>query len=387
MRRLIFVSLAVLILAAWPASAQQILPQSFAGWARTGTLAVSVYPLASDKQIMNEYGYVAFDSDTFASGSRSLEVAAYRMKDPSGAYGLYSYLRTPDMARANFTDHSSLSSGRALILIGDLMLDIRGKDLGESQPQVKALVAVIEPKANEGALPMLGQYMPQRNMIERTDRYVLGPQTLNQLFPGGLGDSLGFQSAAEAELAHYHLGGHDATLLIVEYPTDQIASRQLAALQKNFNVNGSNQAGGSPALFAKRSARLVAIISGASGQAEADTLLNQVQMETELTWNEPTFQFKEPSIEMMIEGSIIGAGTICMFALIAGLSFGGLRLVIKRFMPGRIFDTKNHLEVLQLGLGSKAINSDDFYGYSAQTGSATPVDKDLPDRVAMRIFR
>ncbi len=387
MRRLTLVSLAVLILAAWPACAQQILPQSFAGWTRTGTPAVSVYPLTSDKQIMNEYGYVAFDSERFASGSRSLEVGVFRMRDPSGAYGLYSYLRTPEMARANLTDHSSLSSGRALVLVGDLVLDVRGKDLAGLQPQVKALVSVIEPKANEGALPMLGQYMPQKNMIERTDRYVLGPQTLNQLFPGGIGDSLGFQSAAEAELAHYHLGGREATLLIVEFPTDQIASQKLMELQKKFNMNSANQAGGSPVLFAKRSARLLAIVSGASSQAEADTLLNQVQMETELTWNEPTFQFKEPSIEMMIEGSIIGAGTICMFALIAGLSFGGLRLVIKRFMPGKIFDTKNHLQVLQLGLGSKAINSDDFYGYSAQSGSATPVDKNLPDRVAMRIFR
>jgi hypothetical protein len=90
---------------------------------------------------------------------------------------------------------------------------------------------------------------------------------------------------------------------------------------------------------------------------------------------------------MMIVGSIVGAGTICMFALIAGISFGGLRLVVKRVMPGKIFDTKRHLQVLQLGLGSKPINSDDFYGYSAPTAPGTAVDKNLPDRVAMRIFR
>jgi hypothetical protein len=76
-----------------------------------------------------------------------------------------------------------------------------------------------------------------------------------------------------------------------------------------------------------------------------------------------------------------------MFALIAGISFGGLRIVVKRVMPGKIFDTKRHLEVLQLGLGSKPINSDDFYGYSAPTAPGAPVDKNLPDRVALRIFR
>ena len=230
------------------------------------------------------------------------------------------------------------------------------------------MVAAIAPKAHEGILPLLGQYLPQKNMIERTDRYVLGPQTLNELFPGRNRRFARLPKWRGSRTRSLPPRGHDAVLLIAEFPTDQIAMRQIAELQKNFNVNGASQASGAPQLFAKRSARLLAIVSGATSQTEADTLLDQVQMETELTWNEPTFQFKEPSIEMMIEGSIIGAGTICLFALIAGLSFGGLRLVMKRFMPGKIFDTKKHLEVLQLGLGSKAINSDDFYGYSAPAG-------------------
>jgi hypothetical protein len=381
MRRLIFVSLAALLLVAWPASAQQILPPSFAGWTSGG---VALQP-SMPQPVLNEYGLVSSDFGRYTNGSQGLDAALYKMKDPSGAYGLYSFLRTPDMARVKLTEHSSMSSERALVLAGDLVLDIHGKDLAKLQPQLRALVAAVEPKAREGALPILGQYLPQENMIERTDRYILGPQTLDQLFPGGLGESLGFQSAAEAELAHYHLGGRDATLLIVDLPTDQIASQKLSELQTKFNVNGVNQDGGAPVLFAKRSARLLAIVSGASSQAEANTLLNQIGLETDRTWNEPVFH--EPSIEAMILGSIIGAGTICIFALIAGLSFGGLRLLVKRMAPGKIFDRNSHLQVLQLGLGSKPINSDDFYGYSASVGSGTPVDKNLPDRVAMRIFR
>ncbi len=386
MRRLTGLSIAALFLIALPVHAQQVLPMEVSGWTQPMGVA-PVQAAAATQAILAEYGSTSTEAAVYGDRLQGFGVVLYVMRDPSGAYGLYSFLRTPEMARANFTDHSSISGERALVLVGNLVLDIRGKDLAKSEPQLKALVAAIQPKAHDGLLPMIGQYLPQKNIIERTDRYVLGPQTLNQLFPGGIGDSVGFQSAAEAELAHYSLGGREATLLIVEYPTDQIAAKKLIELQKNFNVNGASQSGGSPELFAKRSARLLAIVSGASSQPEADILLNQIELETDLTWNEPTFQFKEPSIEMMIEGSIIGAGTICMFALIAGLSFGGLRLVIKRFMPGRFFDTKNHLEVLQLGLGSKAINSDDFYGYSAPSGSGTPVDKNLPDRVAMRIFR
>jgi hypothetical protein len=386
MRRLTFLSIAVLFLAVWPASVQRILPMQVSGWAQTSNV-VPVQALPSGSPILAEYAWKATESAAYGQGPQEIDVVLFQMQDPSGAYGLYSYLRTPDMAPANLTDHSSMSSERALMLIGDLVLDVSGKNLTKVQPQLRALVAAVEPKAHDGALPMLGQYLPQKNIVERTDRYVLGPQTLNQLFPVGIGDSLGFQSHAEAELAHYHLAGHDAVLLIADFPTDQLATRQLAQLQKYFNVNGVNQAGGSPVLFAKRSATLLAIVSGASSQAEANTLLDQIQLESDRSWNEPTFQFKEPRIEMMIVGSIIGAGTICMFALIAGISFGGLRIVVKRVMPGKIFDTKRHLEVLQLGLGSKPINSDDFYGYSAPTAPGASVDKSLPDRVALRIFR
>jgi hypothetical protein len=386
MRRLTVLSIAVLFLIVLPAHAQQTLPAQVSGW--TQTAGVTPVPaLPSGSPILAEYGWRSTESASYGTTSRGIEVVLFEMGDPSGAYGLYSYLRTPELARANLTDHSSMSGERALVLAGNLVLDIRGQDLGQSTPQLRALVAAVEPKAHDGTLPMLGAFLPQKNMIDRTDRYVLGPQTLNQLFPGGLGDSLGFQSRAEAELAHYRLGGHDAILLVVEFPTDQLASRQLVELERNLHVNDASQVTGSPVIFAKRSATLLAIVSGASSQAEANTLLDQIQIETDRSWNEPTFQFKEPSIGMMIVGSIIGAGTICLFALIAGISFGGLRLVIKRVMPGKIFDTKNHLEVLQLGLGSKPINSDDFYGYSAPTAPGAAVDKNLPDRVAMRLFR
>ena len=378
----------VILFLALPLSAQGILPKSLAGWTDSGTPAAdAAFPERSQAAILGEYGFLSFDSHSFSRGADSLQTAVYKMKDPSGAYGLYSYLRTPDMARANFTDHSSMSPDRVLALAGNLVLDVRGHGLAKFEPELNSLVAAIGPQAEEGLLPTLWEHLPEKDMVERSDRYILGAQTMNQLFPGGLGASMGFQTGTEAELAHYHLGGNDVALLIADFPTPQLASKKLEELQKRFNVNDANAAGGSPVLFAKRSLTLIAIVSGAPTEAEADKLLDQVHSGTELTWNEPAFQFKEPSIEAMIVGTIVGAGTICMFALIAGVSFGGLRLIVKRLFPGKVFDRQNHLEVLQLGLGSKPINSDDFYGYSPPTAPTGPIDKSLPDRVALRIFR
>jgi hypothetical protein len=335
---------------------------------------------------LTEYGYASHEWQFYSRGNDRIDVALYKFKDPSGAYGAYSFLRQPDMAKANLTEHSSMSNDRALALIGNLVLDVHGALVAKNEPQLKSLIAAVATHAQEGLLPSLWEHLPQKDIVPRSDRYILGPQTLNQLFPGNLGDSLGFQNGAEAEVAHYRLNGQDAELLIADFPTPQLAQQQLAILQKKFNLNDSNPGAGSP-LYAKRTITLLAVVAGGPSQADAGNLLSAVHSGTELTWNEPTFQLKEPRIEMMIVGSIVGSGVICLFALIAGISFGGLRLIVKRVMPGKVFDRSEYVQILQLGLGSKPINSEDFYGYSAGPTEKVVVDKNLPDRVALRIFR
>jgi hypothetical protein len=383
MRRVLVLSIFAGFFAALPASAQNILPASAAGWTNTGEPAV--LRVATAQPVLAEYGVVASQEGVYAKGSESFDALVYKLKDSSDAYGLYSFLQQPEMRRANFTDHSAISADRALVLVGNFVLDVRVHNPAAASRQLDALVAALSSQAEVGSLPILPSYLPEAGRINFSDRYILGSQALDQLFPGGIGSSVGFNRSGEAELAHYRLGGRDATLLIVGLPTDQLAAQQLAELQKNFNVNGDNQTSGTP-LYAKRDARLLAIVAGARNQAEANTLLDQIQMETERSWNEPVPKH-EPPIELMIEGSIIGSIIICLFALVAGFSFGGIRLLVKRFAPGKVFDRNVDLQVLQLGLGSKPINSDDFYSYSAPAGPAPTVDKNLPDRVALRLFR
>ncbi|HXW62304.1 MAG TPA: DUF6599 family protein [Candidatus Acidoferrales bacterium] len=387
--------LGVCLLAAYPVGAQRILPHSLGPWPATINPDPSGFsrlvPVATLQSVLAEYGVSATESVLYNAGAESVsdrvQATVFQMKDPSGAYGLYSFLRAPDMAPGDFSEHSSRSRDRALVLTGNLVLDVEGKDLNKLDAQIKSLLGAVSARAQDGPLPTLWQHLPRQGLIERSDRYVLGPQTLNQLFPGNLGDAIGFSKGAEAELARYHVAGREVTLLIADFPTPGFATEQLAELQKQFNVNGSKPDSGSPPLFARRNLTLLALVSGAPTKVEAEALLNQVQSGTQLTWDEPTFQFKEPSIEMMVVGAILGTGIICVFALVAGLAFGGFRLFIKRMLPGKVFDRGTQLQVLQLGLASKPINAEDFYGSVGTLAGGTPVDKNLPDRIALRIFR
>ncbi|MGH9738360.1 MAG: DUF6599 family protein [Candidatus Acidiferrales bacterium] len=392
----LFILLACLLgLAGSGAAAQSILPNSFAGWSGTvqprlspsATGSTGQQPRVSTNQLspaLAEYGFMAGESGGYKDGPRSLEVDVYRMKDPSGAYGLLSYLRADDDKRSNLAQHAFVSENEALILAGNLVVDIHGQNLPQDERDLKVLLQKVEAHAEMGSLPNLPQQLPAKQMVPGTDKYVLGPRTLNQFFPAPVGDSVGFKMGAEAEVARYGSGQGQATLLLVDLPTPQIATQTLDQLAGKFNVNGSKPGIGSP-LLAKRLITTLAIVAAPS-DAQGRALLNEVKSGEVLTWDQPTPKGKQADIGTIVVGTIVGTGIICLFSIIAGLAFGGFRLAVKRALPGKVFDREKHMQVIQLGL-SKSISAEDFYDRSGPRIKMEHVDKNLPDRVALRLFR
>src|SRR6202020_3009183 len=94
--------------------------------------------------------------------------------------------------------------------------------------------------------------------------------------------------------------------LVADFPTPQVAQKRLTDLQQLYHMNPAAPDGNASPLFAKRSITLLAIVYGARTQAEADQLLGLIQSGAEVTWNEPSSQFKDPSIGAPSRSSIIG---------------------------------------------------------------------------------
>jgi hypothetical protein len=359
-----FLGLATLCSASAQGS-EGFLPASFSGWNSQESASpapANLQGVSDSGAILNEYGLVSSEMRNYSQGSRSLEIQLFRMKDPSGAYGLYSFLRAGDMEKSDLTEHSSMSREHALVLVGNLVLDARGKDLPRLKPDLKALVAQIGPHAEQGPYPFLWQHLPLEGLEHRSDRYVLGPSTLHRLLPIASGDWLGFSSGAEAEVARYRMNGRELTLLVADFPTPQIANRRLAELPDEFQVNTARQDDKRPVIYTRRHLTLLALVVNARSAEEANTLLDQIHSATEVTWNEPTFSLTDPNIGTIVVGIIVGTGVLCAFALVAGLAFGGVRLAVKRLLPGKVFDRSDQLQILQLGLSSKPIEAQDFYG-------------------------
>lgn len=361
MPRRLLLTLGVLLLAV-PAAAQDLLPPAFSGWqgeapsrVASGRLEQVVGDLAP---VLREYDALFLETRTYSRGKERLTVTVYRMKDPTGAYGVFTFLRTNKMAGGKLGKHSALSSDRALVMIGDLVLDVSGANLSPLAGDLNGLVSQVYPKARPGPLPTVGDYLPTKEMIANSRRYVGGPVALGRLLPLSEGDWLGFSEGAEAELARYRVRGEEITLLVAAYPTPQVAARWTARIEQ---LAATAPAGTKPRLVARRSVSLVTVVAGGSSQEAAEALLSAVRYESDVTWNEPKFSATDPSIPEMVLQAIYGTGGILILALVAGIGFGFLRVAIKHFLPGKVFDRTEAVEIIQLGLTSKPIDGKDFY--------------------------
>lgn len=380
MRRLVLSCLfcmPLLLLAPPKAFAQGILPPSVAGWSAAqatnsansnATGLQNLHPIAGPAAAaLTEYEAQSVESVTYTRGGDSFDAVAYSFKDTAGAYGAYSFLRTPDMAPANLTQHSSISSRRALVLTGNLVLQFTGKNLHQESDAIELLVAEAGSHAHWGAYPVLPQRLPVHGLIPRSDHFVWGPVALGQFLPLAQGDWLGLSKGAEAALAQYRLDGRDATFVVADYPTPQMAAAEFQQLQANLGViaasskSSPEHAASRRPLYARRDGTMIALVANAPSEKAANSILDGFHSGLVLTWNVPVLDKAQPSMVTIVIGTFEGAGEICLITLGGGILFAGIRLLIKRLWPGRIFDRALDMEILELGLGSRPIKGNDLY--------------------------
>ncbi|PYV46527.1 MAG: hypothetical protein DMG92_17890, partial [Acidobacteria bacterium] len=136
------------------------------------------------------------------------------------------------------------------------------------------------------------------------------------------------------------------TLILIYYPTPQIAATQLRTFQQFHPAVTS----GPQSFEMKRTGPIVAIASGSISSGDAKELLASVNYEAEVTYNEPTFLSKRDNIGNLIVGVFTLIGIILVLALVIGVGFGGFRLLVKKLYPHRVFDRDEDVGFISLNL-------------------------------------
>ncbi len=304
----------------------------------------------------------SMETRAYAQGKRTALLTLYRFRDPSSAYGAYTFLRNDALTPIEAGSFGCAGGDRALVVVGDLLLDVVAKPMRPSDADLTQLAASLNKVADHTPFPSIGEHLPQQGLVRRSEHYVLGPRALAQYVPLGTDDWVGFDHSAETIIARYRITGKDEMLLIASYPTQQIAAEKFGSMLKHFTFDPPGAVPqGQTVLFGKRSSSLIAVVIGAPSREAANKLLDEVAYESQVTWNEPKTTITDPTISSIVIGAFLGTGAIMLIAVAAGLGFGGLRVVLKIFLPNKVFDREKQIEILQLGIYSKPIQAKDFY--------------------------
>ncbi|HXE89751.1 MAG TPA: DUF6599 family protein [Terriglobales bacterium] len=329
-----------------------LLPDSFAGWQKQAPSQKSTQAQIADPTqpaLLAEFGFTDFESARYVRGDRSFDVRAARFRDSSGAYGAFTFYRPPEMQEEQLGDMGGSVDRHVLFYRGNILVTaVLDRLTAMSAAELRALAdALPQGTSREGTqAPSLPAYLPHTGAVRNSGRYILGPAGLATSGLPLPAESLDFSSNPEIALARYQTTGGEAMLAVISYPTPQIAAARLKTLEA-FGASRPDLR-----LNTRRSGPLVAVVSGVT-PGDAQPLLAAVNYDADITWNENTFLSPRDNIGNLLLAIFVLIGFILLFALVAGVAFGGVRIFVKRLFPGRVFDRPQEMEIIRLNLGEQ----------------------------------
>ena len=345
--------------------APALLPQEFGGWQMQGAPQISKDPAQADPTnaaVLKEYRFSDLATATYArDDGRTLKLRAARFADASGAFGAYTFYLQPEMTKEQIDDQGASLGQRMLFYRGNVLVDAQfSKESAMSGAQLRELAGLLpRPIGNSANLPTFIEFMPHRDYIANTQKYVMGPAALAAQAPPVSADLVDFGASSEVSLGRYTTSSGEATLMLISYPTPQMAAEHLrrieAARQTPASQSDLSNVENSGAFIPKRTGPLLAIVTGPVSSSDAKTLLGRVNWEASVTWNQPTDNAQARDLYMLILNIVILCGILSGLAVVAGVAFGGIRILMKRWYPDKIFDRPEQMEFISLHLTETAV--------------------------------
>jgi predicted membrane protein len=228
-----------------------------------------------------------------------------------------------------------------------------------SAAELRELAGLLpRPTGSAGKLPPLRSYLPTHGYERNTTKYILGPVALEHAGAPLPSATVDFKSGAEVIVGKYAATAGDSTLMLIAYPTPQIAAEKLRQIDAAHQVTAQQPGVASIVdvgpFFDKRTGPIVAIAAGPLSQSEARAMLGSISYQADVTWNENTFASKRDNLANLLFNVIVLCGVVIGLALVAGVGFGGIRILMKRIFPGRVFDRPEETEIISLHLEDNA---------------------------------
>jgi hypothetical protein len=338
-----------------------ILPPQFAGWHISGAAKSSKDPAVADPvnaALLKEFGLTDFESGTYVrDDGRKVALKAIRFGDASGAYGAFAYYKMPQMLTESIPDQGASLNERVLFYRGNILIDAVFEKLSAmSAAELRDLAGALPlPAGNARNLPILPQYLPKPGYVKNSAKYVLGPVAFEKIsapLPSPLVDFN--NTSAEVATGTYQTADGVATLMLIEYPTPQLAAEHLRSIDAAAQANPQGPAGSAPAIagpvYTKRTGPIVVLATGTISPGEARALLSAVNYEADVNWTENTFQGKKNNLANLLLNVFLLCGILIVFAGVAGLAFGGIRIFLNHILPEKVLHRQKDVDFISLNL-------------------------------------
>lgn len=355
---------AAFLLAASAASqAQRILPEQFGKWAVGGCAGGKDKLVFQDTPVSKESNRKTVDNEFYCNGKAGITAIVHEFNDPTGAYEFYTSELKLGMNATTVGGASAVDKERFVTLLGNYVVSVEPpKPISDAD--LLLLLRPIQAKAMSTPPPPVRAFLPNDGLIQGTQRYAMGSAGFQAALAALhleqysiLEAEAGFRVGAEAMLASYLAkGGRTQTLLLLAYATPQLAEQHLRHIQSALSTH-PELAG----TTVERKGSLLSLVLSPASESLAADLRNQINYETQVTWNEGSHTLTDPPWVSVLKNIFLGTFAFCGLAIVLGLAFGGIRVLTKRFLPGKVFDRPQDMEVLQLGLSGKRIDPRDFY--------------------------
>ena len=335
MRRIVVLIAALCLFTLGASAADPLLPQTFEGWQRSAGVKHGEDPKQVDPAypaVLKEYGFHDFESADYTRDGRRITIKAARFDNVTGAYGAFSFYRTPEMQVESIGDAAASSNKRILFFHSNVLLDATlDKLTAMSASDLRALAdALPSAKGNAATPPNLPGYLPKEHLVRESSRYILGPNALALVNAPVTAEQVNFDkfgSDAEVAMGEYADRDQHSTMVIVSYPTKEIATERL----QNFQATMQN----APGFIAKRTGDKVVLMTGNLPFGDEKALVGSVNFDATVSWTEATHILPRDNVGNLIIAAFGLIGILLVVGLIFGVVFGGARVLVQRYLPGR----------------------------------------------------
>jgi hypothetical protein len=340
-----------------------LLPTDFAGWSLSGPVQDSTAPEAADAAnaaVLKEYGFQQFTTAHYTNGDNKLNVRAIRFQDASGAYGAFTFFRRPGSLAEQIGRSAAWDGSHVLFWNGASLVDATlDKVTPMTGSELRELAkALPQPPGSANVAPPLPGYLPRQDLDPNLTHYSLGPEAYARsggVLPAALVD---FALSAEAVTSNYSSRDGDGQITLLIYPTPQMAAARLRDIDAFLKAGNTRStwpqalAESRPdSLLTRRSGPIIAVTSGSLPPATAHKLINQVNYQADVVWNNPQGYISDGSkVARLILGIFALTGILGGAAILLGLFLGGGRALYRvlRGKPASAFQEET--EFIRLNL-------------------------------------